>query len=94
MKEEDIRHLCERYGFEAHQAIKELESFVSCYVDLDVDNQSNKPGGQEVAVSTGQQQQPDSSDSSSGNESEDDGRGDNTDARRDRKIRLQTVEAI
>ena len=70
VKEEYIRHQCERYEFEAHQAIKELERFVSCYVDLDDDNQSNKSGSQEVAVSTGQQQQPDSPDSSSGNESE------------------------
>ena len=63
--------------------LKELKSFVSCYVDPDDDNQSNKPGSQEVTVSTGQQQQPDSPDSSFGHESEDDGRGDNTDAQRD-----------
>ena len=36
-----------------------------------------------VTVSAGQQQQPDSSVSSSGNESKDDGRGDNTNAQRD-----------
>jgi hypothetical protein len=80
VKEEDIRHLCERYGFDAHEAIKELESFVSCYVDLDDDNQSNNSAAQTLSVSTGQQQQPYSQDSSSGteNESEDDGRGDST----------------
>ena len=66
---EDISHLGERYGFDAHQAITELESFVSCY--LDDDSQSKKAAGQEVTVATGHQQQPDSS---SGNESEDDGR--------------------
>ena len=82
VKDEDISHICERYEFEVHQAIKELESYVSCYVDLDDDNQSNKPGGQEDTVSTGPQQQPYSRDSSSGNESEDDGRSDNTDAQR------------
>jgi len=72
--EQDITLLCERYGFDAHEAMKELESFVSYYVDLSNDDiQSNESdgAGQEVAFSTGQQQQPDSS--SAVNETTDDG---------------------
>jgi hypothetical protein len=69
VKKEDISHICEMYGFD--EAIKELENFRLYYVDLDDDNQSNKPIGQEITVALARGQ-PDSS--SSGSESEGEGK--------------------